>query len=272
MAKATSPENPGVILSVEEKVAYVTFNRPKKLNPISPATLNRIVLICDELRDKPEIRAVVFRGEGRAFSAGADLGALARRAKDEGPPLLENRLQSAVVGQQACEAVERLPQVTVASTQSYVVGGAFALSLACDFRIASEDSEWWLPEVDLGLPMTWGSIPRLLALVGPSRTKEIIMTCDRIPAAKGLTWNLVNAVVPNDDLERQTMNFVDKILSKPPVAIGMTKQAVNAISQAWARESIYADPYLMLLASRTSDSAEAMLARAQKRKPKFEGR
>lgn len=113
-------------------------------------------------------------------------------------------------------AVERVEQVTIAAINGVAVGGGIAIALACDLRIAAESARFRIPEVNLGVPLSWGTIPRLVRLVGPAKAKELIMACDWVDANEALAVGLLNKVVPLDKLMECAQEMAEKIATKSP--------------------------------------------------------
>jgi enoyl-CoA hydratase/carnithine racemase len=106
--------------------------------------------------------------------------------------------------------------------QGHAVGGGFALAMACDFRVAAEDALFHVPEVDLGIPLSWGATPRIIHEVGPLRAREIILLCERLDAARALDWGIVNRVAPEAGLDAELDTLVARLVAKPELAVHMT--------------------------------------------------
>ena len=143
-------------------VLRVWLNRPESLNALDDATLIELAEVFSTAQQQFDVKAIVLGGRGRSFSAGADL---------KNPPGLggageRERRWHSQVGYRACQAIIDCEVVTIARLNGHVLGGGLALSLACDFRVAADDATFALPEVDLGVPMTWGAVPRVIAEVG----------------------------------------------------------------------------------------------------------
>jgi enoyl-CoA hydratase len=255
-------------------VATVSFNRPEKLNPIDERVMRELLAITLGFQDDEDTRIVILTGRGRSFCAGADMSLLASRA-DPATQRRESdrvRLRSAKLGWRVMEEWERLDQVTIAAVNGFAVGGGVSLAMACDFRIAAAGARLWIPEVRLGMPYMWGSISRLIDLVGTAKAKELVMTCDELTAEEALGVGLVNQVVPGDRLQEAAMAFADKILSKPPMAVRRTKEFFKALNTHRAGDITYADAHLGLGCAGSEDMREAVLAFKEKRTGKFVGR
>ncbi|MEW6269698.1 MAG: enoyl-CoA hydratase/isomerase family protein [Thermodesulfobacteriota bacterium] len=169
------------------------------------------------------VRVVIVRGAGRAFSAGADLAAFA------GEPQLPPR-EAADLGRQMADALESMRALTIAAIHGWCVGGAIVLAAACDLRIAAEDTRFSIPEVDLGIPLAWGGIPRLVREIGPARAKELVLTCRPFDAHEAKLAGFLNRVVAADALEGEVETLARSLAEKAGVTLEATKRHVNAVT------------------------------------------
>ncbi|MFN8544389.1 MAG: enoyl-CoA hydratase/isomerase family protein [Candidatus Binatia bacterium] len=209
-------------------VARVWLDRPERRNALSPRALEEIVAVFDELQTAFETAVVVLGGRGPSFSAGADRkDPPARLAKESGASARERRWTSQL-GRRALEAIERLEAITIARLHGHVIGGGLVLALGCDLRIAAEGTQFHIPEVDLGIPLTWGATPRLVREVGAARAKELILLCDRFDAAAAERYGLVNRVVPEAALDGVVAQWAQRLAAKAPWALHMAKTQFQA--------------------------------------------
>lgn len=216
----------------------ITLDRPEKLNAINFRMHAELQQACRELADDADARVVILTGAGRAFSAGADLGgstsdpdrpALASETAERSP--LRERIRSSA-GNRTSAALEGLDQVTIGAVNGLAIGGAVVFLACLDIRIAAESSWFSIPEVDLDIPLTWNALPRLMRELGPARTKELVMTCDRFSSEDALRWGFLNHRVPDAELLPRARDLARKLLDKDPVSLALTKSTCNALAES----------------------------------------
>jgi enoyl-CoA hydratase/carnithine racemase len=221
-------------VKVDGRRGDITLNRPAKLNPLSTIALNELVAAASYLDTLPDVKVVVVSGKGRAFSAGADLASFAAAggsAGDAEPSSAAIVARAAAdAGRRMAEAIEAMTAVTVAQIHGHCVGGGVVLASACDLRIAADDTRFSIPEVDLGIPLAWGGIPRLVREIGPARTKELVMTCRPFGAAEALAAGFLNRSVPAAELTTAVNELVGQLASKSAFTLTATKRHTNAVT------------------------------------------
>ncbi len=216
----------------------ITLNRPEKLNAINFRMHAELQQVCRELADDAEARIVILTGAGRAFSAGADLGGSASdpnrsplsAAPAERTPLRERIRSSA--GNRTCAALEGLDQVTIGAVNGLAIGGAVVFLACVDIRLGADSSWFSIPEVDLEIPLTWNALPRLMRELGPARTKELVMTCDRFSSEDALRWGFLNHRVPDAELLPRARDLARKLLEKDPMSLALTKSTCNSLAES----------------------------------------
>jgi enoyl-CoA hydratase/carnithine racemase len=219
-------------VEVEGPLGRLLLNRPERLNAISTTMLQEIVEAARWFDSHRELRVVILSGAGRAFCAGADLQNSPAAAMPQARHSWIYRREAAQYGLRAADALEQMRAVTIAQVHGYAVGGGVVFISACDLRVAADDASFFIPEIDLGIPLTWGAIPRLVRDIGPALTKELVMTCRRFAPAEAKAIGFVNRVVPAADLEREVNQLAAELIAKPSVPIVITKEHVNAVSRA----------------------------------------
>ena len=254
-------------LLIERKahLVTVTLNRPEKMNTINEQMIRELLAFFTEMRSDPEARLIIFAARGNLFSAGADMSILEQLCRDPSLPR-----QGQLLGHEFMRTLENLEQVTIAAVNGPAAGAGMSLTMACDFRIASVKAGFSVPEAAVGVFFTWGCTPRLAALVGPSKAKELIMTCDMIDAREALQIGLVNQVVPEEELMAACLNMADKISKRSPLAIRMTKKITNAATASGFGDLYLCEPELVERIYVSGHPEEGVRAFIEKRPPKFE--
>jgi enoyl-CoA hydratase/carnithine racemase len=228
-----------VRLDRDGAIAIVTLNRPDKRNALSPREHQALQAILRELGSDFTVRVVVLTGAGRAFSAGADLS----DPREQGKPQNDlERRHRARIGDRTVAAIQALDQITIAAIHGFCVGGGAVLALACDLRVMERDAWISIPEVEIGMPLTWGALPLLVREIGPSRTIELVTTCERIDAESAHAYRLVNHVVDpparrdakpsfasSDGALGKALAIAARIVAQPAIPVAMTKTTVRAL-------------------------------------------
>jgi len=234
-------------------ILRVWLNRPEKRNALDTAALEEITELFTGLQADFDTRVVVLGGRGPSFCGGADRGnppGGARMLASSGASERERR-HASQLGFRACRAIEDAEAVTIARIQGHAVGGGVVLALACDFRIVAESALFQVPEVDLGIPFTWGAVPRLIGEVGAARAREIILMCDRIDGTRAERWGMAHRAVPEEELDGAVDDWAGRIAAKPEIAVHMTKTQLRAYGRRAALGDVSeADGDLLLGASR----------------------
>ena len=220
-----------LVLERDGPIARVWLNRPDRLNALNTLALEEIAAVCNELQRTFDAPVVVFGGRGSSFCAGADRkDPPARMGRGSGAGPRERR-HAAQTGRRALEAIESLEAITIARLHGHVIGGGLVLALGCDLRIAAASTRFHIPEVDLGVPLTWGAVPRLAREVGAARAKELILLCDRFDSATAANIGLINRVVPDADLDASIGDWSRRLAAKPEWATHMTKTQFRAYAR-----------------------------------------
>lgn len=224
----STTDPPGLAVSIEAPVARLTLSRPEKLNALNDDIRRAFDAALDELDDRPDVRIVVVAGEGRSFSAGADLRATAY-PKVEGD--WATRRHRTATWQRLLEHLDRIPQATVARLHGHVIGGAALLAAACDIRIAADNTVVRIPELAIGIPLTWAGIPLLVREVGLPLTRDWVMTCRAVEVDELLRSGFVQRVAPLDAIDGAVAACIDELLAVPPGPLAMTRAMTSAIGR-----------------------------------------
>jgi enoyl-CoA hydratase/carnithine racemase len=249
-------------VEVDEGLGRLTLNRPERLTAIGATMLQELAEAARWFDSHRELRVVIMSGAGRAFCAGADLQdspAAAADSKTQTSWLY--RREVGQYGLRAADAIEQMRAVTIAQVHGYAVGGGVVLMAVCDLRVAAEDAWFFIPEIDLGIPLAWGGIPKLVREIGPAMTKELVMTCRRFSPVEAKQIGFVNRVVPLAKLQNEAEELARELIAKPSVPVTITKEHVNAVTRAMsAGITSFADGDLLLGASATEESRAAARA------------
>lgn len=254
-------------VSREGPVAEVRLNRPAARNALNTALMGELTQFARAVRRSSDLTCVILTGAERYFSAGADLAAQGERRR---PTLLETR-EAVMAGPDMCEAWEEIEAVTIVALEGYCIGGGCALAVACDFRLMGEGSYMRLPEVPLGINMSWRSLPRITGLVGPARAKRFVMFGEATDARTCLEWGFCDEVVAAGEALTEARLWAAKLAGLPPLPVRMTKEAIDAAAKAGDHAAIFMDRDQYLLTSRSEDFKEGVAAFFEKRPPKFQG-
>ena len=267
----SSSASPNLTLDVVGAVATVRLRRPEARNALDPALMAALTEVARELRGRTDLRAIVLAGAPEFFSAGMDLKAVAPLLDPAGGATLLERRERLRAGPDLCAAWEAIETVTIAAVEGYCLGGAAALVLACDFRVVGAGATLRLPEVPLGMNMSWHSLPRLAALVGPARAKRIAMLGEDVDAPTMLAWGLADELAPSGGAETAARRWADAVAALPPLPVRMTKEAINAAVQSQHQALAWADRDQFLLTTHSADLREGLEAFFGKRPPRFTG-
>ncbi len=258
-------------LGPQGRVAVVRFDRGDGINALSMAAIRQLTDAARAFEDDIDTSVVVLTGSPRAFSAGFDLKEPAGRERGSLP--LGRRRTALRNGPRLARAWYEMDQVTICAIEGHCIGGGVALAVALDFRFCGRSAHFRVPEIELGMNMTWGSVPRMLQLMGPARTKQaVILASDRISAAEALDWRLVETVVDDGQAFAAAMAFAERIAAQPPIPVQMTKQTVNRLAGALDDLASQMEMDQFALASSGEDHREGVEAFIAKRKPVFRGR
>ena len=216
-------------VDVEGPRGNLTLNRPTQLNALSALTLREIADAAQWFDRHPELKVVVVSGEGRAFSAGADVSAFAGAGGSSGPSL--DPRETADAGRIMADALEQMNAVTIARIHGHCVGGGVVIAAACDLRIAAVNTRFAIPEVDLGIPLAWGGIPRLVRDIGSALTKELVMTCRPFDADEAKSIGFLNRVVPESELDDAVETLATQLVEKSKLALLSTKRHTNSVTE-----------------------------------------
>ena len=255
-----------LLVESRDGVAFVTINRPDKLNALNDATVAEIDAAFAAIAADPATRGVVLTGAGeKAFVAGADIAELATQSPVDGK-------ERSIRGQRVLDRIERLGKPVIAAVNGFALGGGCELAMACHVRIASENAKLGTPEVKLGIRCGYAGTQRLPRLVGSGAALQLILTGDPIQADEALRIGLVNRVVPRDKLLAEAEGLMRKMLANGPVSLRFTLEAVNDGLETGFDEAERQEATLFGLICTTEDMKEGTKAFLDKRPARFQGK
>jgi len=255
-----------LLVEKRNRIAFVTINRPDKLNALNAQAKTELKAAFEEIRDDSEVDAVVLTGAGeKGFVAGTDIKELTQLDEQSGKSFSEE-------GQAVLNLIENLGKPVIAAVNGYALGGGTELALACHIRIASENAKFGQPEVNLGIIPGYGGTQRLARLVGKGRALEMILSGDQIDAQEALRIGLVNKVVPLPDLLKTAEALAAKIISKGQMAVKLALQSVNATHELSLAAGQSLEAELFGRCCKSEDFKEGTTAFLEKRKPVFKNK
>jgi enoyl-CoA hydratase/carnithine racemase len=253
---ADAPEFSTLRVEVDGPIGRMTLTQADKLNPLGTTPLREIALAAQWF-DSTDAHVVIVTGEGRGFSSGFDLREFAGGGSDDA---VSSRDQ-ADLGRLMAETMDRMSALTIAAIKGPCVGGGVVLAGVCDLRIAADDTVFSIPEVDLGIPLAWGGIPRLVREIGPALTRELVLTCRPFSPDEALRIGFVNRVVPRAELESTVDELAEQLARKAPSVVRATKRQVNeALEDVASTAGSWADADQLGAAMRDPDARAAARA------------
>jgi len=254
--------NTHIEISVTNRLAYITINRPEQRNALNKETLDEIYSTLEEWRTDNTIGCVVFTGKGeKSFAAGADIGQLKQRTSLD-------VLKSGGM-QQLYDYIEAYEKPTIAMVNGFALGGGCELAMACDIRIASTNAKFGLPELNLSIIPSAGGTQRLARIVGKGKALEMILTGKMIDAEEACRIGLVSETVPPERLQEKVEEMAGQILSKGPLAVKLAKLAVNLGYETDMKSGLMIERLAQAVLFSTDDKQEGTMAFLEKRRPQF---
>ena len=251
---------------VRGPAAWITVNRPDKLNALNRRTVEEVVRAVEQALGDETVRALALTGAGeKAFVAGADIAEMADLGAAEGQDF-------ALFLQAGLDRLERSPKPVIAVVNGFALGGGCELAMACHVRLAAQSARFGQPEVNLGLIPGAGGTQRLQRLIGRARALDLILTGEMIDAAEAHRIGLVNRVHPADELSGAAQAYIELLASKSPIALSRALEATLTGGEVSQSEAMRVEAALFGLCFATQDMREGTRAFLEKRKPDFSGR
>jgi enoyl-CoA hydratase/carnithine racemase len=259
-----------VRLEVDGAVATITNDRPDAHNAFDDSMDARLWEILAELRARPEVRAVIWRGEGRSWSSGRDVAAIGAAVAGDGVTgPTHHELMTG--GHRGIQQLWDLEAVVIVAIQGWAIGGSFQRALLCDLRIASEDARFMLPEVAHGVIPDTGGVAVLQQMCGPGLVADLVLTGRRLDAQEALDHGIVSRVVPRDELDATAREMAERVAAAPAVTVKLARRVLAHLSRPAIRSSMEDELIYQTFISRSDDAAERRAAAAEGRAPQYRG-
>lgn len=255
-----------ITMEVRDSVAFVTINRPDKMNALNATVVDELGEAATEIATRDDVAGAIVTGAGpKAFVAGADIGELAKLG-----PFAAKAV--ALRGQEVFRKIETCGKPVVAAVNGFALGGGCELAMACHVRVAAEKARFGQPEVKLGLIPGYGGTQRLPRLVGKGRALEMILSGRMVGAEEALQMGLVTKVVPADQVLEEAEKILRGILAMGPLAVRLAIEAVDQGCDMALDDGFKLEANLFGLVAASEDKAEGTKAFLEKREPEFAGK
>lgn len=254
-----------VRLDVDGPVATITNDNPDKHNAFDDEMDAQLFEILAELRSMPDVRAVIWRGEGKSFSSGRDVGSIGVQRTELSHHELMRR------GHRGIQQLWELDAPVIVACKGWVMGGSFQRALLCDVRVAAEGTRFRLPEATYGVIPDTGGVAVLHQMCGPGVVSDLVLTGRIMDADEALAHGIVSRVVPPDELDAIVREMASSIASLPAVTVKLVREVIRGLSVPDVRTSMRQEMYLQTFLNRSDDFAEFRAARAEEREPRYTG-
>lgn len=265
----SEPGGDELILKVRNSIALITLNRPDVGNALSSSLLTALTDTLTKLKEEKTARCAILRGAGtKAFCVGMDLTEMLAATPAQNYALLSRggRLGDAL------KAIDDFPYPIVAMVKGYATGAGLEMALACDIRVAAENSKVGMPPARLGIVYPPDGIVRFLREVGPLTTKKLFLTARHFDAREGKEMGLLDWVVPEEVVENLTLDIATDIMKRAPLSLIGLKRSISILTEQGPRAAAYPEITKMVRdAISSADAHEGMAAFAEKREPVFKG-
>jgi enoyl-CoA hydratase/carnithine racemase len=254
-----------VELDVDGAIATITNHNPEKHNAFDDDMDSQLFGILDELAQRNDIRAVIWRGEGKSFSSGRDVGSIGTLQV----PLSHHELMRR--GHRGIQRVWDVDAPVLVACKGWTMGGSFQRALLCDVRVAAEGARFRLPEVTYGVIPDTGGVAVLYEMCGHGLVSDMVLTGRVLSAEEALSHGIVSRVVPEPELDATVREMAEQIAQSPAVTVKMAREVIKHLAQPQIRSSMNDEMIYQTFINRSDDMAEMRNARAEERTPKYTG-
>ncbi len=254
-----------VRLEIDGAVAVITNDNPAKHNAFDDVMDQRLWEILAELRGRPDVRAVVWRAEGKSFSSGRDVSAIGGKQVDVSHHELMRR------GHRGIQQVFDIDAPIIVAHKGWSIGGSFQRALLCDIRVAAEGARFMLPEVSHGVIPDTGGVGRLFQICGPGVVSDLVLTGRPMDAPEALAHGIVSRIVPPEELDDTAFEMAGKIAAAPAVTVKLARRVIGHLAEPEIRSSMADELIGQTFINRSDDYAEMRAARAEDRAPHYTG-
>jgi enoyl-CoA hydratase len=254
-----------VRLDIEGQIATITNDNPDKHNAFDDDMDLELFEVLEQLTQRQEVRAVIWRGEGKSFSSGRDVGSIGT-AKTE---LSHHELMRR--GHRGIQRLFDLDAVVIVACKGWVMGGSFQRALLCDIRVAAEGTRFRLPEVTYGVIPDTGGVGVLYEMCGHGVVSDMVLTGRVLSAEEALAHGVVSRVVPGEELDATVREIAEQIAKAPAVTVKMARQVIRHLALPQIRSSMADEMIYQTFINKSDDIAELRAARAEEREPRFTG-
>jgi enoyl-CoA hydratase/carnithine racemase len=254
-----------VRLDIDGAIATITNDNPGKHNAFDDAMDVRLFEVLTELRQRPGVRAIIWRGEGPSFSSGRDVSAIGTIKVDLSHHELMRR------GHRGILQIWDLDAPIIVACKGWVMGGSFQRALLCDVRIAAEGTRFRLPELTHGVIPDTGGVGVLYEMAGHGLVSDLVLTGRVMGVDEAYAHGVVSRVVPEADLDNVAREMAEAIASRPAVSVKMAREVIAHLARPQIRSSLNDEMIYQTFVSRSDDLAEFKAARAEDREPHYTG-
>jgi enoyl-CoA hydratase/carnithine racemase len=254
-----------VRLEINGTIAVITNANPERHNAFDDSMDQRLFEILGELKARSDIRAIIWRGEGKSWSSGRDVGAIGGGGQRKSHHELMRG------GHEGIQQIFHLDAPIIVAIQGWAIGGSFQRALLCDIRIAADGARFMLPEVAHGVIPDTGGVGRIYQMCGPGVASDMVLTGRAMSVQEAFAFGIVSRVVPADTLDATAFEIAERIANSPAVTVRMARRVISHLAEPEIRASMADELIFQTFINKSDDYAEFRTARAEEREPHYTG-